>query len=204
MKGPFRYPVKFYKNFALVCQMMQLCQILQRVSPKFRRHQQFRKAIQLSPLILTLATFLTPNHHWKGLGFKKGVCICHPMPWPHPPRVLLVWSLSSEGSGFHSSGPSPLCGLNVNPLSMLLPMDSCRWSAPNCYNDNSASLPFGHITSHICYCSSQRLHYTLSDHLFQIMVLDIQHLMATLFIRHLGFTGCHFATKGAYFWSANL
>ena len=34
-----------------------------------------RRAIQLSPLTLTLVTFLIPYHWWKGMGFKKGVCV---------------------------------------------------------------------------------------------------------------------------------
>ena len=40
--------------------------------------------MQLSPLIFTLATFLTPCHHWKGSGFKKGVCAHCCTPWVCP------------------------------------------------------------------------------------------------------------------------
>ena len=61
-----------------------------------------------------------------------------------------------------------------------------------------------HIVGHICHCSPQRLHDTFSDHRFWIVVLDTLHLMAPLFVRHLSFTGCHIATKGAYFQSTDL
>ena len=70
-----------------------------------------RRAIQLSPLILTLAMFSTPCHCWKGSGFRKGVCAHCSMPWVLPLEALLVWSLLSEGPGIPSSVPSPPCGL---------------------------------------------------------------------------------------------
>ena len=39
------------------------------------------RAMQLSPFILTLATFLTPCQHQKGSEFKKGICCGSFMPW---------------------------------------------------------------------------------------------------------------------------
>ena len=48
------------------------------------------RAMQLSPFILTLATFLTPCQHQKGSGFKKGVCCGGFMPWEPPSGGSLV------------------------------------------------------------------------------------------------------------------
>ena len=60
-----------------------------------------------------------------------------------------------------------------------------------------------HIASHVCRCSFQGLHDTLSDHRLQIVVLDTLHLVAPLFVRHLSLARCHVATKGAYLWGAD-
>ena len=57
---------------------------------------------------------------------------------------------------------------------------------------------------HICCCPFQRLHDSLLDHRFWVVVLDALHLMASLFVRYLHFTGCHIATESAYFWGADL
>ena len=71
-----------------------------------------RMVIQLSLLILTLAMFLTPNYHRKGLGFKKGVCVLLPMLWASLPGVLLAQSPCLEGSGLPSLVLSPPFSLN--------------------------------------------------------------------------------------------
>ena len=106
-----------------------------------------RRAIQLSPLILTLATFSTPCHHWKGSGLKKGVCVHCSTPWVLPLGVLpaqsaFIWGVWAP----FFSAMSLLCSLNVDLFSMLLPMGSHRWSGPSCYSDSSISLPFGHLS----------------------------------------------------------
>ena len=100
-----------------------------------------RRAIQLSPLIFTLAIFLTPYQCWKGSGFKKEVWVHCPTPWGLPPGMSWAWLLLSEGSGLPSLVPSPPNGLKVTLLLMLLLMGSCRWSTSNCYNTSNASLP---------------------------------------------------------------
>ena len=74
-----------------------------------------RRAIQISPLTLTLATFLIPYQWWKGLGFKKGVWLWCPMSWASHLGMPLVWPLLLEGSWLPSSAMSPLFDLNVNP-----------------------------------------------------------------------------------------
>ena len=105
-----------------------------------------RRAIQLSPLIITLATFSTPCHCWKGSGFEKGVCVHFSTPWALPLGAWLVWSLSSEGPGLPSLVQSPPCSLSVNPFSMLLPMGSHGWSGLGCYSGSSISLPFKYLS----------------------------------------------------------
>ena len=72
-----------------------------------------RRAIQLFPLTLTLAMFLTPYHHWKGFGFKKTVCVQCPMPWASHPGAPSAESIFLEGSGLPSLVQSPLCSLNL-------------------------------------------------------------------------------------------
>ena len=54
-------------------------------------HLLSRRAMQLSPLTLTLATFSIPYHQWKGSGFKKGVCEWCSMPWVSCLGRPLVW-----------------------------------------------------------------------------------------------------------------
>ena len=71
-----------------------------------------RRAIQLSPLTLTLAMFSILYHWLKGMGFKKGVCVWHFMPWVSCPGAPSVWSPFPEGLGLPSLAPSPLFGLN--------------------------------------------------------------------------------------------
>ena len=72
-----------------------------------------RRAIQLSPLIFTLATFLTPYQCWKRSGFKKGVCVHHSTPLAPPLGASLVWPLLSERSGLPSLMPSPPCSFKM-------------------------------------------------------------------------------------------
>ena len=75
--------------------------------------------MQLSPLTLTVATFLIPYHQLKGSGFKKGVCAQHFMPRVSHPGAPLVQPSFLEGLGLPSSVPSPLSGLKVHlPLSL--------------------------------------------------------------------------------------
>ena len=105
-----------------------------------------RRAIQLFLLIFTLATFLALYHHWKGSGFKKGVCVCCSMPWEPPLWVSSAWPPLSEGSRLPSLVPSPLCSLNENPSLMLVPVGNHRWSVPSCYSDSNVSPPFGHLS----------------------------------------------------------
>ena len=57
------------------------------------------RAMKLSPLILILATFSILYHQLNGLGFKKGVCVWHFMPWASHPGAPLVWSPSLRGLG---------------------------------------------------------------------------------------------------------
>ena len=71
-----------------------------------------RRAMQLSLLILMLTTFSIPYHQWKGSGFKKGVCLWHPMPWVSHPGTPLAWPPWLEGSGLPSLALSPPFGLN--------------------------------------------------------------------------------------------
>ena len=91
-----------------------------------------RRAIQLSPLTLTLAMFSTPYHHWKGLRFYKGVCVWHPTPWASHPGVLLVEPPFLEGSRLPSLVPSPLCSLNSVlfwPISPTIPDEMIQAAA---------------------------------------------------------------------------
>ena len=106
-----------------------------------------RRAIQLSPLIFTLAIFLTPCHCWKGSGFKKGsLCtLLYALDVPSM-GVSLAWSLLSGGPRLPSSVLSPPCGLNGHLFLMLLPIGNHGWSGPSCYSDNSISLLFGHLS----------------------------------------------------------
>ena len=137
-----------------------------------------RRTIQLSPLILTLATFLTPCHRWKGSGFKKGVCVHCSMPWVLPLGVSLVWSLLSEGSRLSSSVLlSPR--LNGNSFSMLLPMGSHGWSDPSCYSDSSISLPLG------IFHGSCQTYYELLHDFNTIRVLNMHPfiLLGTLLLQ---------------------
>ena len=59
-------------------------------------------------ITFTVATLLTLYHYWKGLGFKKGVCIQHPKPWASHPGAPLAESPLLEGSALPSSTPSSL------------------------------------------------------------------------------------------------
>ena len=102
-----------------------------------------KRAIQLSPFILTLAMFSTPCQCWKGSGIKKGVCWGGFMPWEPPSGGSLMCWLLSVGSRLPSSMPSPPCCLTVYfPLKSLW-ADNCRWNVLGCYNGSSASPPFG-------------------------------------------------------------
>ena len=72
--------------------------------------------MQLSLFIFTLATFAIPYHHWKGSGFKKGVCKVAFMT-PEPPFGGSLWHLLLlEGPGLPSSLPSPPSYLTVSYL----------------------------------------------------------------------------------------
>ena len=55
-----------------------------------------------------------------------------------------VWSLLYEGAQAPFFSTIPSLQFNAYSLVMLFLMGSCRWSAPNCYKDNSTSLPLGH------------------------------------------------------------
>ena len=95
------------------------------------------------PIDLNLGYILTLYQCWKGSGFKKGVCLYSPTPGAPLPWLPLAWSLSLEGPRLPSLVSFPPCGFKATSLPMPLPKSSCRWSAPNCYNDNNASPPSG-------------------------------------------------------------
>ena len=104
-----------------------------------------KRAIQLSPFILTLATFLTPCQCWKGSRFKKWVCWGSFMPWESLSGGSLMCWLLSEGSGLPLSLMlSPPCHLTVCFPLRSLQASNCGWNVPGCYNDRSISPPFGH------------------------------------------------------------
>ena len=75
-----------------------------------------KTAMHLSPLTLTLANFLILCHQLKGMGFKKGVCVWHFMPWVSHPGAPLAGLPFLEGLRLPSLVPSPLFGLNLSPF----------------------------------------------------------------------------------------
>ena len=107
-----------------------------------------RRAIQLSPLILTLATFLTPCHHagrdWDSR--RESVCAWLYTLGTPSGGISLAWLLLSEGPRLPSLALSPPCSLNLNLFSMFLPMGSHGWSGLGCYSGSSISLLFGHLS----------------------------------------------------------
>ena len=103
-----------------------------------------KRAIQLSPFILTLAMFLIWYHHWKGSEFKKGVCRVGFMPW-EPPSGGSSWHwLLLEGSGLPSLMPSPPCHLTVSFPWKSLQVGNCGWNVLGCYSGSSISHLLGH------------------------------------------------------------
>ena len=83
-----------------------------------------RRAMQLSPLTLTLATFSIPYHQLKGSGCKKGVCAWDLMPWTSHPGAPLAWSAFLEGPRLPSSVPPPPFSSNASTFWMLPPMSN--------------------------------------------------------------------------------
>ena len=105
-----------------------------------------KKALQLSPFILILATFLTPYHHWKGSGFKKGVCRLVFMPQePLSGGSSQCLSLL-EGSRLPSLMLSPPSHLTVSFLWKSLQAGNCRWNVLGCYSGSSISHLLGHLS----------------------------------------------------------
>ena len=75
-----------------------------------------KRAMHLSPLISTLATFSVPYHWLKGLGFKKAVCVWHFTPGVSHPWTPSAWSPFLEGLRLPSLVLSPLSGLETSLL----------------------------------------------------------------------------------------
>ena len=75
-----------------------------------------KRAIQLSPFIFTLAMFSIPYHHWKGSGFKKGVCKVVFTPQEPLSGGSSCHLLLSEGSRLPSLTLSPPSHLTVSCL----------------------------------------------------------------------------------------
>ena len=93
------------------------------------------------PIDLQLGYILDPITMLKGIRIQEGSALFYALgasSWG-----VWVWSLSTEGPRLPSLAPSPR-SLTVYLLSMLLLMGSHGWSAPNCYNENSAFPPLGH------------------------------------------------------------
>ena len=57
--------------------------------------------------VFTRTTFSIPYHQWKGLGFKKGICVWCTMPWASLPGAPLAWPPWLEGSRLPSPVLSP-------------------------------------------------------------------------------------------------
>ena len=105
-----------------------------------------RRAMQLSPLTFTLATFSIPYHQLKGSGFKKGVCAWHFTPWTSCPKAPSVWLSFLEGLGLPSLVPTPLSSLKVHLPSFLPAMGNCGWSGLGCHSDNNTSPSVEHLS----------------------------------------------------------
>ena len=100
-----------------------------------------RRAMQCSPLTLTLAMFSILYPQLKGSGFKKGVCIWCFMPWVSHPGAPLAWLPFLEGLSLPSQVPSPLSSLMANQPLFLPAMGSHGWSGLDCHSDSNASSP---------------------------------------------------------------
>ena len=82
-----------------------------------------RRAMQLSPFIFTLATFSILYHHWKGSGFKKGVCkvvLCF--------LSLLLGTLYGTCCGQRDPGSLHHCCPLLPILLFLIPSGSHKWT----------------------------------------------------------------------------
>ena len=69
---------------------------------------------------------LNPLPSLEGIRIQEGSLCALLYTLGAPVRASLAWSLLSERPGLPSSALSPLCDLNVNLFSMLLPMGSHR------------------------------------------------------------------------------
>ena len=105
-----------------------------------------KRAIQLPPFILTLATFLTPYSHRKGSRFKKGVWRAVFMPWEPPSGGSLWHLLLLEGSGLPLSMLSPPSHLTVSYVWKSLQMGNCRWDVLGFYSGSNISHLLGHLS----------------------------------------------------------
>ena len=119
-----------------------------------------RRAMQLSPLTLTLATFLIPYHWLQGSGFKKGVCAQYLMPWTSHPGAPLARPSFLEGLSLPSLVLSPLSSLKVHLPSSLPALGNCGWSGLGCHSDNNASPSVEHLSQ-----LWQGVQWTLLSHL---------------------------------------
>ena len=80
-------------------------------------------ALSIDPYCSYIFDLIPPE---KGLGFKKGDCLCCPMLWVSPPWVPSVWSSWLEGPGLPSLVPSPPFTLNGQLIWMPSPVDTRR------------------------------------------------------------------------------
>ena len=95
------------------------------------------------PIDLHLGYIFDPVPMLEGTRIQEWSLLMLSYAWGPLPWVPLAWLLLSEGPGLPSLVPSSPCSLKATLLLMPLSRGSCRWSAPNCYNDNNASPPSG-------------------------------------------------------------
>ena len=103
-----------------------------------------KRTINLYLFTLTLVMFLAPYQHWKGSGFKKGVCEVAFTPQEPLSGGSLWWLLLLEGSRLPLLLSSPPSHLTVSYLWRTLQADNYGRNVQGCYNGNSISHLLGH------------------------------------------------------------
>ena len=148
-----------------------------------------RRALQLSLLIFTLATFSTLYQPLNGPGFKKGVCLGHVMPWEPPPGSSWALLLSPEGSGLPSLTTVP--SLQFNCIFSLEVLTSGQLQI-NC-SGQAAMIAALLLHLGILHCPLKVHHELFGNPVNTVRVLNFLFLLplgAFLFQVHQAHSGC--------------